>query len=718
MADNNPYVNPYYSQYQQNAYASNSSNPYASNPYYSGVPGAGPSRPQVANAHEYDVGAAAQQSAYVPGANAGKNGGAGSIVPKGQKRKTVLRKGGGWVWEDQTLLEWDDSWFRLFVGDVSNDVTDEVLSSAFAKYPTFQKARVIRDKLSSKAKFGFVAFSDPEDFLKAWKEMDGKYVGNRPIRLKKAESSIHSVEIGHNKAKRLEQDRRDRRKKPSSSSDESIRHRITSVLNSSGFREYVDSSRHASRRPLSTHSATVAVAPSAAQTSRRQPGSSQRVATPEEVSPPPYSRYPDGESSRKVTFLVTTALGDNVTLSAKRSVRMLKALEAACNIFKLQPSKCRLQHAGRVYGHGDMDRMTLGSLDIEDGDRLEISWDNAIVRSELWLRAPTTVTEETAGAASSIVGARVTVALTQRWSFDVSMPAAPIDVGDSGSKISWQVRTQLDGQLAVAEVPQPVPCLSWEAQVKPLLNASAPATRDGADNPSAPAVTQPEPSTPTVQVGDGSPTTAVAPSLPAPQVSQDLPVLLTWMTMRNIFTAFVLHFLATFIRVPSSGSSSKVVEVPPPRGVGYPLDDDSSPFDPLETSTTITDRNSIIVLGSGVEQYLRVVFKEVGVPQDITDKFLSRRLPAMVRHKWIALRFLSAKSFSSSVRILPEPEALIRAVLVYSGVPAQELHKWPVATRRFTDARPCIWKDVICGAQAPSDGYMAYELGWIELFLD
>jgi hypothetical protein len=24
------------------------------------------------------------------------------------------------------------------------------------------------------AKYGFVAFSDPEDFLKAWKEMDGE----------------------------------------------------------------------------------------------------------------------------------------------------------------------------------------------------------------------------------------------------------------------------------------------------------------------------------------------------------------------------------------------------------------------------------------------------------------------------------------------------------------------------------------------------------------
>jgi RNA recognition motif-containing protein len=86
---------------------------------------------------------------------------------------------------------------------------------------------------SLQAKYGFVAFSDPEDFLKAWKEMDGKsqphghgvmpnvqyrtgkYVGNRPIRLKKADSTaIRPVEIGHKKAKMLENDLKKHRKKP------------------------------------------------------------------------------------------------------------------------------------------------------------------------------------------------------------------------------------------------------------------------------------------------------------------------------------------------------------------------------------------------------------------------------------------------------------------------------------------------------------------------
>lgn len=44
------------------------------------------------------------------------------------------------------------AWFRLFVGDLSNDVSDDVLSGAFNKYSSFQKARVIRDRLSQKVR--------------------------------------------------------------------------------------------------------------------------------------------------------------------------------------------------------------------------------------------------------------------------------------------------------------------------------------------------------------------------------------------------------------------------------------------------------------------------------------------------------------------------------------------------------------------------------------
>ncbi|KZT50659.1 RNA-binding domain-containing protein [Calocera cornea HHB12733] len=147
----------------------------------------------------------------MPGAQLGRGGAGGKVAP-GQKRTTVLRKGAGKVWEDRTLLEWDPKWFRLFVGDLSNDVSEDILSDAFRKYPTFTKARVIRDRLTEKAKYGFVAFSDPEDFLKAWKEMDGKYVGNRPIKLKKADTQVRPVEIGARKSKALDLERKKKHK--------------------------------------------------------------------------------------------------------------------------------------------------------------------------------------------------------------------------------------------------------------------------------------------------------------------------------------------------------------------------------------------------------------------------------------------------------------------------------------------------------------------------
>lgn len=66
--------------------------------------------------------------------------------------------------------------FRIFCGDLGNDVTDEVLIRAFSKYPSFVKAKVIRDKRTNKTKgYGFVSFKDPQDFIKAMREMNGKY---------------------------------------------------------------------------------------------------------------------------------------------------------------------------------------------------------------------------------------------------------------------------------------------------------------------------------------------------------------------------------------------------------------------------------------------------------------------------------------------------------------------------------------------------------------
>ncbi|KAJ3111145.1 hypothetical protein HK100_002795 [Physocladia obscura] len=116
------------------------------------------------------------------------------LEPK--KKKRILRAAGGEVWEDETLQEWDPNDFRLFAGDLGNEVTDELLTRTFSKYPSFVKARVIRDKRTTKTKgYGFVSFKDPNDFVAALREVDGKYVGNRPIKLRKSTWDDRNVEM-------------------------------------------------------------------------------------------------------------------------------------------------------------------------------------------------------------------------------------------------------------------------------------------------------------------------------------------------------------------------------------------------------------------------------------------------------------------------------------------------------------------------------------------
>ncbi len=67
--------------------------------------------------------------------------------------------------------------YRIFVGDLGNETNDEVLRKAFCKYPSFQKARVVRDKRSGKTKgYGFVSYSSPQDYSQAMKEMNGMII--------------------------------------------------------------------------------------------------------------------------------------------------------------------------------------------------------------------------------------------------------------------------------------------------------------------------------------------------------------------------------------------------------------------------------------------------------------------------------------------------------------------------------------------------------------
>lgn len=111
-----------------------------------------------------------------------------------------VRRAGGKTWKDPTLAHWPENDSRIFVGNLGNEVTDEILSMAFKHYASFNMAKVVREKRTLKSKgFGFASFGDPKDMLSALKDMHGKHIGNRPCMLKRSKWEERNVDSEKNK---------------------------------------------------------------------------------------------------------------------------------------------------------------------------------------------------------------------------------------------------------------------------------------------------------------------------------------------------------------------------------------------------------------------------------------------------------------------------------------------------------------------------------------
>lgn len=68
------------------------------------------------------------------------------------------------------------------------------MATGFRKYPSFYKSKVIKDRRSQRSKgYGFVSIMDPQDYLKALKEMNNKYIGNRPVKLKASNWKVENL---------------------------------------------------------------------------------------------------------------------------------------------------------------------------------------------------------------------------------------------------------------------------------------------------------------------------------------------------------------------------------------------------------------------------------------------------------------------------------------------------------------------------------------------
>ncbi|PSS03871.1 hypothetical protein BD289DRAFT_492293 [Coniella lustricola] len=89
-----------------------------------------------------------------------------------------------WAYQSNTTSKEDTSnHFHIFVGDLSNEVNDEVLLQAFSAFGSVSEARVMWDMKTGRSRgYGFVAFRDRPEAEKALSSMDGEWLGSRAIR--------------------------------------------------------------------------------------------------------------------------------------------------------------------------------------------------------------------------------------------------------------------------------------------------------------------------------------------------------------------------------------------------------------------------------------------------------------------------------------------------------------------------------------------------------
>jgi RNA recognition motif-containing protein len=87
-----------------------------------------------------------------------------------------------------SLEDWPANDIRLFVGDIAKEVNESMLLNAFNEYKSCAKVKIIYDKRTGASKgFGFVSFLDAKDAANCLRQMNDKFIGGRPIKVKKSE---------------------------------------------------------------------------------------------------------------------------------------------------------------------------------------------------------------------------------------------------------------------------------------------------------------------------------------------------------------------------------------------------------------------------------------------------------------------------------------------------------------------------------------------------
>jgi len=124
--------------------------------------------------------------------------------------------------------------------------------------------------------------------------------------------------------------------------------------------------------------------------------------------------------------------------------------------------------------------------------------------------------------------------------------------------------------------------------------------------------------------------------------------------------------------------------------------EDIETFDPSRPS--VSPEDSILLPIGEVPGYLDATLKALALHTEARTSFITYWLPDLLKHQYVALRFLAQASYekAAQMRVSPAPDVVTRVFMLFRGVDPRDLGHWTqAAARATTEDGATLWARVV-----------------------
>lgn len=109
----------------------------------------------------------------------------------------------------------------------------------------------------------------------------------------------------------------------------------------------------------------------------------------------------------------------------------------------------------------------------------------------------------------------------------------------------------------------------------------------------------------------------------------------------------------------------------------------------------LNDDDSVVLPVSTITPYLDKVLASLGLHVEARTSFITYWLPSILKHSYIALRFVPQNEYETAavLHIEPSPDVVTRIFMLFKGISEDRLGEWSGAISRSQDNVEW-WRDV------------------------